>query len=127
MVSTDPKTVVLQFNECINNRDLENLVALMTEDHTFIDASGDALHGCEEMKNAWKTFFEQYPGYRNIFSYVESRGDFVIMIGRSECTEGSLRGSAIWTAVVENGRVAEWCVYEDSEEIRKKLEIDTEK
>ena len=34
--------VALKFNEKINQRNLDGLVDLMTDDHTFIDNSGDA-------------------------------------------------------------------------------------
>jgi len=33
--SIDPKTIALQFNECINNRDIEGLVDLMADSHTL--------------------------------------------------------------------------------------------
>jgi ketosteroid isomerase-like protein len=41
MDSFDIMMVTLRFNEKINQRDLEGLVELMTDDHTFIDNSGD--------------------------------------------------------------------------------------
>jgi len=41
MNSRDPKLIVLLFNECINNQDVEELTSLMTEDHTFIDRKGE--------------------------------------------------------------------------------------
>lgn len=40
MNSKDPKLVALQFNECINNQDLNGLALLMTDDHAFIDREG---------------------------------------------------------------------------------------
>ena len=41
MDSFDIMLAALRFNEKINQRDLEGLVELMTDDHTFIDNSGD--------------------------------------------------------------------------------------
>ena len=35
-----------------------------------------------------------------------------------------LAGAALWTATIENARVAEWRVYEDTSENRKRLAID---
>ena len=64
----DPKTIALLFNEHINNQDLENLVSFMTEDHTFISASGKVERGLEIMKEGWAEFFRLYPDYINIFS-----------------------------------------------------------
>jgi ketosteroid isomerase-like protein len=118
---SDPKTVTLLFNEYINSQDLKSLERLMTEDHTFIDASGEVISGKEEMTKSWETFFERYPDYCNVFSRVESRDNLVIMIGHSECSEKVLDGPAIWTAIIRNGLVAEWRVYGDTEKNRRRL------
>ena len=40
MNSKAPKLTALQFNEYINNQDIEGLSNLMTENHTFIDREG---------------------------------------------------------------------------------------
>lgn len=45
----DPKLVALQFNEYINNQDINGLTNLMTEDHTFIDREGEVDEGKESM------------------------------------------------------------------------------
>ena len=37
--------VVIDFNEAINRRDLDDLVALMTEDHRFVDPGGSTVAG----------------------------------------------------------------------------------
>jgi ketosteroid isomerase-like protein len=124
MEYTEPKGVALLFNKQINARNLEKLTDLMTPDHTFIDAEGESFFGRKEMEKGWAEFFERYPDYRNIFSRVESRSNFVIMIGHSECSESSLDGPALWTAIIRDNRVAEWRVYSDTEENRRKLEIE---
>ena len=41
MDSLDIKMVALQFNQKINQRDLDGLIELMTEGHIFIDNTGD--------------------------------------------------------------------------------------
>jgi len=51
----------LKFNEKINQRDLEGLAELMTDDHTFIDNSGEVTKGKDAMKEDWREFFESYP------------------------------------------------------------------
>jgi ketosteroid isomerase-like protein len=52
--------VALRFNEKINQRDLDCLVKLMTDDHVFIDNSGDMD---TNMEVGWKEFFENHPDY----------------------------------------------------------------
>jgi predicted SnoaL-like aldol condensation-catalyzing enzyme len=93
----------------------------MSEDYVFIDSGDDVHSGKEFMVHGWTDFFNQYPDYRNHFSIVESRDNLVLVIGHSTCSFGPLDGPAIWTAKVENDLVAEWRVYLDTTENRKKL------
>jgi ketosteroid isomerase-like protein len=119
----DPKLIVLQFNQCINDRDIHGLSALMSDDHVFIDSSEEIHKGKEMMVDGWTEFFNSYPNYRNHFSIVESRDNLVLMIGHSTCSYDPLDGPALWTAKVENGLVSEWSVYLDTLENRKMLNL----
>jgi ketosteroid isomerase-like protein len=123
MIPDPQHAVVRQFNESINRRDLAALAALMTADHTFIDSADDAVHGKENVLQAWKGFFEAFPDYRNTFWEMSSCGEVVTIVGYSTCSDERLRGPAIWTARIENERVAEWRVYEDTHENRQRLGI----
>ena len=115
----DPKLTALQFNEYINNQDIEGLTELMPEDHIFIDRYNE-LFG--DMVNGWKEFFENYPTYKNFFTRVESRENLVILMGYAKWSKDSLEEDhAIWTAKIENDLVAEWRIYQDTEENRKKF------
>ncbi|MHA2239799.1 MAG: nuclear transport factor 2 family protein [Candidatus Hodarchaeales archaeon] len=86
MKGKDPKIIALLYNECINNRDLEGIIALMAENHKFID-SKNRVENKEQMKKSWKEFFAEYPDYRNIFHTVISRENLVILLGHSVCSE----------------------------------------
>jgi ketosteroid isomerase-like protein len=110
MDAFDIMMVALSFNEKINQRDLNGLVELMTDDHMFIDNSGDVD---KNMKEGWRQFFEKYPDYRNIFTSVTvTDNDVVVMVGYSTCSnESRLNGPSMWTAKVRDGRVSEWRVY----------------
>ncbi|MFX0029803.1 MAG: hypothetical protein ACFE8B_11375 [Candidatus Hermodarchaeota archaeon] len=117
----DPKLTALQFNEYINNQDINGLIGLMTDDHLFIDRHGDQY---EDMINGWKEFFENYPTYKNYFERVESRDNLVILIGYALWSERSLEEDhAIWIATIENDMVSKWQIYEDTNENRTKLNI----
>jgi ketosteroid isomerase-like protein len=116
---------ILQFNIFINTLDLEGLTSLMTNDHTFIDSENDVHEGKEIMSEGWRTFFQSYPGYRNIFERVEMKNGTVLMIGYSICpNESLLDGPALWSAKVCDGLVAEWRVYLDTHENRISLGIE---
>jgi len=109
MDAFDVMMVALRFNENINQRDLEGLVELMTDDHMFIDNSGDVD---KNMKKGWKEFFANYPDYRNIFTSVTVRNNVAVMVGYSTCSnEPRLNGPSMWTARVRDERVSEWRVY----------------
>ncbi len=117
-------STALRFNEMINSRNLTGLSDLMTEDYTFIDISNHVHEGRDSMILGWAKFFREYPDYRNNFTTVTTNGNTVIMVGFSECSFEPLDGPSIWTAKIRNGHVAEWRVYEDSEEVRKLLNIE---
>jgi len=127
MNKRDPKLIVLQFNEYINNQDIEGLANLMAHDYQFVDSNDDVNQGKEANITGWLDFFNQFPDYLNHFSVVESRDNAVLVIGHSTCADDRLEGPALWTAKVENNLIAEWRVYLDTSENRKKLELSAAK
>lgn len=124
MNTRDPKLVALQFNEFINNHDIKGLTSLMTDDHTFIDRAGSVDKGKESMTKGWTEFFSSYPEYKNNFDRVESHDNLVILIGYAYWTEKNKYDPAIWTARIEDDRVAEWRIHEDTPENRRRLGIE---
>ena len=104
---------VSAFNEAINARDIGRLSSLMTEGHRFIDSAGTVVSGKQACAEAWRGFFAAFPDYRNVFTLVSNAGGGVGEIaGHSECSEPVLAGPARWQAIVVNGLVDEWRVYE---------------
>lgn len=104
--------VVLAFNEKINQQDLKGLSTLMTDDHTFIDNSGDVTKGKDEMIKGWQNFFDSYPDYQNIFTSVIVNDGVVVINGYSTCSnEPKLNGPSIWTAKIRGDKVSQWRVY----------------
>jgi ketosteroid isomerase-like protein len=101
----------LRFNEKINQRDLEGLAELMTDDHMFIDNSGETTKGKDVMKDGWRDFFNKYPDYRNIITCVTAQDNVVVMVGYSTCSYKPLDGPNIWTARISDGLISEWRVY----------------
>jgi ketosteroid isomerase-like protein len=124
MTNDKQKTIPLQFNECINSQDIQGLATFMTDDHTFIDKANQEIQGKGKAVEAWKGFFALFPDYRNIFERVESRNNLVAIIGHSTCSEKQLDGPALWTAQLRGEKVAEWRVYDDTPENRKRLGLE---
>jgi ketosteroid isomerase-like protein len=121
MANDHQQTIALQFNECINTRDLDGLAGMLGDEHTFIDSANTRVHGKERVVAAWRGFFARFPDYRNIFEWVESRDQLVAIMGRSVCSEPQLDGPALWTAKVQGDQVVEWRVYKDTPENRTAL------
>jgi ketosteroid isomerase-like protein len=124
MLIDDPKQTVLRFNDCINSRDLAGLVDLLSDDHLFIDSVGREVRGIGAVKKAWEGFFSAFPDYRNEFSSLSSEGQDVVIVGHSTCSHPALHGPGIWTALVREGRVAEWRIRDDTPETRRELAIE---
>jgi len=119
----DPKLTVLLFNEAINNRNIDILADLMTDDHKFIDRKNEVTSPKQAMVKGWKEFFDNFPEYHNYFPRIESREETVIILGYAIWKKGGKKDHAIWVAKVQNDCVAEWRIYEDTEENRKKFDI----
>ena len=123
MNTKDPKLIALQFNEYINRQNIKGLSSLMAEDHAFIDRKGDVYKGKESMTKGWIEFFENFPDYKNTFNRFESRENVVILMGHAYWSEKDKYDPAIWTARIENDLVAEWRIFEDTEQNREKLDV----
>ncbi len=121
----DPAVVVRRFNDLITRRDLDGLIALMTEDHTFLDTSGAAVSGRAACADAWHGFFAAFPDYRNVFTTITAQTQSVTIVGYSVCSEPALAGPALWTATVRDGLVARWQVHDDTADNRRQLGLST--
>ncbi|MBB4904449.1 nuclear transport factor 2 family protein [Actinophytocola algeriensis] len=117
----EPAEVATQFNDAINAGDLAGLAVLMSDDHRFVDAASNVVSGKPACLAAWRGFFESFPDYQNVFTAFFTRGDVVMIVGRSECSEPALAGPALWTATVIGDQVTEWHVHEDAPEVREHL------
>ena len=125
--------IVQTFNNAINEGNVELLSSLMTEDHTFIDASGAAHSGVKEMTEGWKDFFHIFPDYKNNFENILQDGNLVVALGtacgtyngnRGLIPENRIKWTAAWKAIVENDKIKLWQVYADWSEGIKIIEED---
>ena len=125
--------IVQSFNNAINGGNVQLLSSLMTEDHTFVDASGAAHSGVKEMTEGWKDFFHMFPDYKNNFENILQDGNLVVALGTACGTYNGNRGlnpenrikwSAAWKAIVENNKIKVWQVYADWTEAIRIIEED---
>ncbi|TRO46449.1 nuclear transport factor 2 family protein [Candidatus Bathyarchaeota archaeon] len=116
------KAAILKFVECINAGDPSALMAHQTDDFTFIDMSGNVFTG----RQGWEDYFASYPDYKIHVDRIVTGGDGVAIIGR---TTGSHVApnveeyeAVLWTAEIRDGLVAEWRIYTDLEDAKRKAE-----
>lgn len=117
------KEIVIEFNNCINSRDIDGLSRLLADDYVFIDSENTAREGKQTGINDWSEFFRMFPDYMNNFDEFIEKEDMIIILGNSVCSDERLSGPAIWTAKIKDEKIYEWRVYEDKEDIRKILKI----
>lgn len=117
---------VISFVEKINEHDVDGLVELMSEDHTFIDSMGTVVRGKKEMKNAWKGYFKWFPDYEitiiNTLLTNDSVGIFGIAKGTFNSEDPSDKDKfeipAAWRAKVKCKHITEWQAIADNETVR---------
>ena len=117
-----PKSVALKFVEVINAGDPEKLMKLQTEDFTFIDMAGDVTRG----RDGWPSYFSSYPKYKIHVQHVLTSGNGVAIIGKTTGShvppEVEGKETVLWTTEIRDGLVAEWRIYSDIEEVKKKAQ-----
>ena len=114
----------------INRRDVDELAALMTPEHRFVDSLGNVVEGREKMRAGWAGYFKMVPDYRIAVNECICDGQVVVLFGIAEGTyahEGKVRAENGWStpvalrAIVIDELVAEWRVYADNEPLRQQM------
>jgi len=116
------KSVALKFVEVINAGDPEGLIKLQTEDFTLIDMAGDVTRG----QDGWPGYFSSFPNYKIHVRQLLTGGNGVAIIGKTTGShvppEVEEKETVLWTAEIRDGLVAEWRIYSDIEEAKKKAQ-----
>ncbi len=121
MKLNDPISIVKAFNDCINNQDIAGMASLMHEGHTFIDRDGSS-HGPKIIW--WKdgsSFLRCSRSIKTLSLRSKLQKTRVFVLGYAYWSEKEPYDPVIWTGKIENNLIAEWRVYEDSAENRKKF------
>jgi ketosteroid isomerase-like protein len=127
-----PIGVARRFVDCINERDLDGLAALMSRDHTLAVFDEEPLAGKDANVDAWRGYFESFPRYVISPHRIAERNGAVAILGH---TTGSHLGLAddeereltlIWIASVDRGTVTRWQLMEDDAANRRAWALDSE-
>ena len=117
-MAKDPtETIVRDFIRLFNERRVDDFSDLLTDDHLFVDALGKTIRGKRSTREAWSKYFHMVPAYRIEIDEIERSEDRFDIRGRAS---GAGRGTnppatsweidASWSAVVRDGKIAEWRV-----------------
>jgi ketosteroid isomerase-like protein len=121
-----PTETVLQFMDRINQRDVDKLAELMTEDHVFTDSLENSVHGREKMREGWRGYYAFCPDYWVSHEDIFENGNLVAVFGSAGGTiaangklppENKWQTPAAWRALVDKGLVKEWRVYADNKPV----------
>lgn len=127
-IATSAESIAQSFVRTINRQDAEQVAALMSPTHRFVDSLGKVIEGREKMREGWAAYFRMVPDYSVAIEEVYPSDPVVIMIGIAQGTysrDGKLHPENRWQtpvairALVEDGLVAEWRIYADNDPIRK--------
>ncbi|MFZ5981603.1 MAG: nuclear transport factor 2 family protein [Candidatus Zixiibacteriota bacterium] len=119
--------IARQFVDAVNKHSVSAIYALMTEDHQFIDSSGEVLEGREPMKHGWRGYFAMVPDYLIKVTEIFHNGSTVVFLGTASGTfkkgvtlksENYWEIPAAWKVVVYGEQIRVWQIYCDSEPVR---------
>ncbi|HEV3219145.1 MAG TPA: nuclear transport factor 2 family protein [Candidatus Acidoferrales bacterium] len=128
MQTQEPVATVLKFIERINAGDVVGILAMMTDDHVFIDALGNRLSGKDALRAGWNGYLSWFPDYRIAHEEIFQNRDAVAAFGIASGTyavngklpkENRWEVPGAWKGVVRDGKIAEWRVYCDNLYTRK--------
>lgn len=122
--------VARSFVEKINAHDVAGIVALMTEDHVFVDSLGNRTTR-PGIEVGWGEYFTMVPDYWIRVEREVVDGEAVILFGVAGGTyvpsggsmkqENAWETPAVWKAVIHGKKVSEWRIWADNEPVREKM------
>jgi len=107
---------ITDFAAAINSHDVERIAALMSDDHTFIDAHGNKMTGKETITAGWGCYFQLFPDYYIEIEEIVTKGNLVMACGYAGAAVGerAWKIPAAWRAILRDGKIRLWQVYADT-------------
>jgi len=122
----------LKFVNEVNRHDVDSLVAMLSDDHLFVDGLGQELRGRERLREAWQSYFAMFPDYHLAVKEWFQNGRVVAMFGTASGTlavgaelpaEHRWKVPAAWRAVVRDQQIVHWQVFADNEPVRRLMAL----
>ena len=115
--------VLFDFIDAINHANVDKMVDLMADEHTFIDSRDNRCTGKENMKQAWIGYFNLFPDYKIEITGMLQKKSLFYLVGyaggtyknqRNEDNNNYWRIPAAWSAIIKKNKVQSWQVYADN-------------
>jgi hypothetical protein len=113
----ESKELTFRFVECINERDSDNLAAMMSDGFKFTDVAGEVftVESMSEKKKFWDDYFRCYPDYRIRIDMMLSSGTDIAFIGKTSHSHVprwvEVNETLIWYVGIAGGQVSEWRIF----------------
>ena len=111
--------IFTQWLEAINRHDVDELAALMTAAHVFVDSLGHRVSGAKSMEAGWRGYFAMCPDYWIRADHVMGADGITLAAGEAGGTiDGQVwRTPAAWKAVIRDAKVVEFQVFADNKPV----------
>jgi len=115
--------ILMDFANAINRGDVDKMVELMSDNHTFVDSRDNRVTGKENMKQAWIGYFNLFPDYKIEITGMLQKKSLFYLVGyaggtymnlMNENNSKSWRIPAAWTDIIKKNKVQYWQVYADN-------------
>ncbi|HTZ61836.1 MAG TPA: nuclear transport factor 2 family protein [Thermoplasmata archaeon] len=132
MTESDIARTALKFVNEINRHDVDAIVAMLTDDHLFVDGLGVETRGRERLRETWQGYFAQFPDYHVGVKEWFQNGRIVAMFGTASGTfavGGELAAERRWKlpaafrVVVREHQIVHWQVFADNEPVWKVMGV----
>ena len=113
----------MDFADAINRGDLDKMVDLMSDDHTFVDSRDNKTIGKENLMQAWKGYFNLFPDYKIEITGMLQKKSLFYLVGYAGGTYMNLtnennsncwRIPVAWRVIIKKNKVQYWQVYADN-------------
>ena len=119
-----PVALAISFVDRINHRDLDGLVALMSDDHRLEVFDEEPVVGRDANSAAWRGYFDAFPRYVVYPQRISEHDGVVAILGHTTGShlglsdEEERRLTLIWVAHTAGSHVARWRLVEDTAQNR---------
>lgn len=116
------KEIIWSFVKAINGLDIDKITDLMSEDHVFIQGSGNSHMGKEGIKNGGQSCYQMFPDYvieiTDVIAHKSIFGLFGFVSGtctnnKNKSDSNFLKTTTTWEAVVQDKKNKHWQVFCD--------------